>query len=308
MSVPTVGVLPDRAPVVINAQGKKRRPNGQACEAPGCNEFFSSTWYAQNRCCAKSECKRYFGVAGVYQPKKPKGIMKKTVPLADRTNNVRQVEPAPPKPKPKAAAAPFSMLVPPGCEHRPLAAFDALMQRYGGGCFRHDKLLDGCAACACNAAALSACKDAELGPYHRSLETLELSVQQSFLSAQVSFTQSIAKHERRLAVTDWARHMVVFVVDEETDCEVFHYDGPCLPAFDVPSEPERTYAVGLALYGDATEKAFADQHGIYFEPHVDEQGHTRESWTFTTGPPAYGTEVSPSVGAVANQATPPTNA
>ena len=45
------------APVVRNAKGQKRRPDGKACEAlddlgQPCGSFFSSSWYAQNRCCA----------------------------------------------------------------------------------------------------------------------------------------------------------------------------------------------------------------------------------------------------------------
>ena len=83
--------IPQDAPVVRNKEGKKRRPDGQCCEALGpdgevCGEFFSSSWYAQNRCCAKADCKRYFGVAGVYQPKKAKT---NSAPLADRSNEQR---------------------------------------------------------------------------------------------------------------------------------------------------------------------------------------------------------------------------
>ncbi len=48
MSVVPVVVAVD-APVVRNQENKKRRPDGQMCEAPDCNEFFSSNWYAQNR-------------------------------------------------------------------------------------------------------------------------------------------------------------------------------------------------------------------------------------------------------------------
>ena len=93
------------APVVKNVAGKKRRHDGQACEAPGCDEFFSSSWYAQGRCCAKAGCKRFFGVAGVYQPKRApkKGILKKVVPLADCTNK-QMVQTAS---KPAAAASPL---------------------------------------------------------------------------------------------------------------------------------------------------------------------------------------------------------
>ena len=90
--------IPQDAPVVRNKEGKKRRPDGQCCEALGpdgevCGEFFSSSWYAQNRCCAKADCKRYFGVAGVYQPKKAKTT---AAPLADRSNEQRSQQQPPP--------------------------------------------------------------------------------------------------------------------------------------------------------------------------------------------------------------------
>ena len=69
---------PSAADVELAECGKKRKPDGATCEAPGCTKRFSSSWYAQGRCCAKAECKRHFGVAGVYQPKAkpPKGILK----------------------------------------------------------------------------------------------------------------------------------------------------------------------------------------------------------------------------------------
>ena len=91
--------IPQDAPVVRNKEGKKRRPDGQCCEALGpdgevCGEFFSSSWYAQNRCCAKADCKRYFGVAGVYQPKKAKT---NSAPLADRSNEQRSQQQPPPQ-------------------------------------------------------------------------------------------------------------------------------------------------------------------------------------------------------------------
>ena len=128
-------------PVVKNAVGKKRRQHdGQACEAPDCDEFFSSSWYPQGRCCAKAKCKRFFGVAGVYHPKKvPKGILKKAAPLADCTNAQHQVQPkptvaAPPPPKQAAASAGTATRALPGRNggRRPLAALEAMQQQFGG--------------------------------------------------------------------------------------------------------------------------------------------------------------------------------
>lgn len=215
------------APVVKDAEGKKRRHDGQACEAPGCGEFFSSNWYAQNRCCSKAECKRFFGVAGVYQPKKaPKGILRKPKPLADRSNE--QQEGAAAKPAAAVAKKPAAPAAKqPGSEgeRRPLAAIEALRERFGSGCFRHGAAKDDCEACELNKVAFEACKEAELTPFRRSIETFQLVVQHGLLSASISFKQPMQKGERRLPVTAWARHMNLWVTDRETNDDVFEYDG-----------------------------------------------------------------------------------
>ena len=278
------------APVVKDAEGKKRRHDGQACEAPGCGEFFSSNWYAQNRCCSKAECKRFFGVAGVYQPKKaPKGILRKPKPLADRSNEQQAGAAAKPaaavakKPAAPAAKQPGSE-----GERRPLAAIEALRERFGSGCFRHGAAKDDCEACELNKVAFEACKEAELTPFRRSIETFQLVVQHGLLSASISFKQPMQKGERRLPVTAWARHMNLWVTDRETNDDVFEYDGPCRSSFDVPVAPDCEYVVGLGLYGDATEKPLCDKHNVYFDVHIGADGERRKEWTFSTAGPAYG--------------------
>ena len=281
------------APVVKNTKGKKRRADGQACEAPDCDEFFSSSWYAQGRCCSKAGCKRFFGVAGVYQPKKvPKGILKEAMPLADRSNG--QQAAAATKPpvavatKPTAPAA--KQAAPPGSkgERQPLVAIEALRERFGSGCFRHGAAKDDCEVCELNAAAFEACKEAELAPFRRSVETFQLVVRQGLLSATLSFTQPMQKGERRLPVAAWARHMELWVIDREADDDVFQYDGPCRDSFDVAVAPDREYVVGMALYGDATEKPLCEKLNVYFEPHIGAGGETREEWIFSTAGPAFG--------------------
>ena len=52
---------------------KKRKADGSHCEAKPkgvqCLEYFSMDWYAGGRCCNRAGCKRFFEVAGTYQPK-----------------------------------------------------------------------------------------------------------------------------------------------------------------------------------------------------------------------------------------------
>ena len=160
-TLPVAAVL-GPAPVVRNAKGQKRRPDGKACEAlddlgQPCGSFFSSTWYAQNRCCAKAGCKRYFKVAGTYEPKL-KGILKHAAPaLADRTNLQAAAPPAPPplvQQPPRVQQPPVDYSVeyeagwlPPGLgDLGPGGAIRLLQARFGSGCFEHKEADDVAAA------------------------------------------------------------------------------------------------------------------------------------------------------------------
>lgn len=280
------------APVVRDAKGKKRRPDGRACEAPDCNEFFSSSWYAQNRCCAKADCKRFFGVAGTYQPKKPKkGVLKNAadvLPLADRTNlpvaTAAAVQPtAQHAPAPPSAPVAELQTGPPGVGVSGGLALGAALQqlasRFDDGCIFHEQFVDKCECCTANREAFLAVKRAEIAPYRRSLELIDLEVKQATGSVQLSLI--VRGSSSRLAPNQWAKHMAVWVTDLEGDDEIFQYEGAPRSSFKVKVERGHTYMVGLTYSASEDDMKLTNSLHASLDVHLDRDGQTRDGWEFT---------------------------
>ena len=174
---------------------KKRKDNGSHCEAKPkgvqCMEYFSTDWYAGNRCCNKAACKRFFEVAGTYQPQP------KRAALGDVTN--ASVAP-PAKPPPTPATAPPQpaelgpghvevTAEPPCIERAPFKAIYWLGRRFNDGCWLHEGHEKRCDFCAANARVFSALKDAELARYRASVRTFRPNVVFNEATATVTFEE-----------------------------------------------------------------------------------------------------------------------
>jgi hypothetical protein len=282
---------------------KKRRFDGQRCGGPGCEEFLSSTWYAQGQCCAKADCKRFFGVAGTYQPKKSKHQSR---PLADSTNGAapaaaRQPQQPQPQPQPSSDAAPESssarvarQAAPGRVQDAPYLNIAGLQQRYGSGCYRHEGVLKSsrtaCTTCNANHAAFKACCTAELAPYQRSVDNVRPVVQPQFLTATITFEEG--EDAKALSMAEWARWMRFYVIDDETDDDVFKYEGPARDSFEVPLEhPGNTYRILLAPFASAAEAAVYDklnEGAGYLDIEVlSAHGLQSDAWQFVVPGPAF---------------------